>query len=135
MFTVMRLLVLMVFCLVSLAAQVVVANNQVTSTSVSDDRLRDILLGRITTWPDGSAIIIVLLDEPAATGAVRRVTGRDLPQLIRGWKRLVYAGNGAMPLVLNSRQGVLDEILRRPGSLTVLADVPNDARFTILSSP
>lgn len=133
--TSIRLLALLAFCMVTVTAQVVVANNQVVSTPLSDDRLRDILLGRITTWSDGSPIIIILLDEPNATAGVQRITGRDLPQLIRGWKRLVYAGNGAMPMVLDSRQGVLDEILRRPGALTVLADAPNDARYTILTSP
>lgn len=130
-----RILLGLAACAAPLTAQVAVANGQVQSPPLGEDRLRDILVGRITTWDDGSPIVLVLLDDPSSNAATQRITGRDLPQLIRGWKRLVYAGNGAMPIVLDSRQGVLDEVRRRPGALTVLAESPNDARLKIISPP
>lgn len=127
------ILVALLACAATAQAQVVVTNLDVEGATLGEDRLRDILLGRITTWPDGSPIVLVLLDDPAASDATRHLTGRDLPQLIRGWKRLVYAGNGAMPIVLDSPQGVLDEVRRRPGAITVLAKPPDDPQLKVIS--
>jgi len=111
---------------------VAVASPGVSETTVSADRLRDILLGRVTNWADGTPIIILLSEDPAAVAAQRTLTGRDLPQLMRGWKRLVYGGNGAMPTIHSTTLAVLTELRRRPGAVTVLPYAVDEQRYRII---
>jgi len=111
---------------------VAVASPGVSETTVSADRLRDILLGRVTNWTDGTPIIILLSEDPAAVAAQRTLTGRDLPQLMRGWKRLVYGGNGAMPTIHSTTLAVLTELRRRPGAVTVLPNAVDEERYIII---
>ena len=82
------------------AVEIAAVHPAVAETNLTTERVRDMLLGRVTTWKDGSPIIIVLIDDPTAEAALLNLTGRDSARLLRGWKRLVYAGTGAMPLVI-----------------------------------
>src|SRR3954470_13846371 len=103
------------------AVEVAVAYPGVAEPAVNERRLRDILLGRVTTWSDGTPITLVLVDDAPTSAAIAAASGRDLAQLLRGWKRLVYAGSGAMPMVVTTQRAALDEVSRRSGALTVLA--------------
>jgi hypothetical protein len=109
------------------AGEVAIASHDVSEHAVAERRLRGILLGSVTTWDDGTPILVVLVDEPGATAALKEVTGRDLAQLLRGWKRLVYAGSGAMPVVTRSTREALDEVRRRSGAIVLLSADPRAA--------
>lgn len=116
----------------AVSSAVAIASPGLVETTVSAERLRDILLGRVTNWSDGTPIIIILSEEPAALAAQRVITGRDLPQLLRGWKRLVYGGNGAMPIVHASSAEVLSEVRRRHGAVTMLPSTVDDERCLVI---
>ncbi len=126
-FALIALIALIVIFAAPASAQVAVTHPAVSELALSDARLRDILLGRVTTWADGTPIVIVLVEEEDSAAATAQLSGRDLGRLLRGWKRLVYAGSGAMPLVVSSARDALDEVRRRPGAVTVLALAPMDA--------
>jgi len=126
-----RWLPLLLMCW-ALPAQVAVAHADVTDRNLTEERLRDILLGRVTTWASGTPILIVLIEEAPAIEAQQAITGRDLPQLLRGWKRLVYGGNGAMPLVRRTTAEALQEVRRRPGALAIVADLPDPTGVVVL---
>lgn len=108
----------------SVPAEVALAHAEVSESAVAGRRLRDILLGRVTTWSDGAPVVIVLSEDPLSAAAVEAASGRDLQHLLRGWKRLVYAGEGAMPVVVGTSDAALTEVRRRRGALTVLAVAP-----------
>jgi hypothetical protein len=109
------------------AVEIAAVHPAVAETNLTTERVRDMLLGRVTTWKDGSPIIIVLIDDPPAEAARLKLTGRDSARLLRGWKRLVYAGTGAMPLVIHGLQEGLSTIAQHPGSIAVIpATVPGD---------
>ncbi|HYE04324.1 MAG TPA: hypothetical protein VEL07_02280 [Planctomycetota bacterium] len=109
----------------SAAAEVAVVNPDVAEKALSAERLRDILLGRVSTWTDGKPIVLVLSDDPQSDGAVRAASGRDdVRHLLRGWKRLVYSGAGAMPTVVDSVAAALERVRRTPGSLALVAEPP-----------
>ncbi len=120
------LIALVLICVAPASAQVAVTHPAVPEHALHHARLRDILLGRVTTWDDGTPIVIILVEEADDAAATARLSGRDLGRLLRGWKRLVYAGSGAMPLVVSSARDALEEVRRRPGALTVLALAPVD---------
>lgn len=100
-------------------------NGQGTGGGLTTARVRDLLLGRINTWPSGDSVVIVLCVDPAGERAVERICSRSVGLLQRGWKRLVFSGTGAMPLITDTWQGAVALVERTPGAITVLADVPS----------
>lgn len=103
-----------------LRAQMAMVNPQVPEASLSMERTRDLLLGRVTNWNDGSPVILVLVDDQSADLMLQKVIGRDRSRLIRGWKRLVYTGSGAMPLLASSLAEAAELVARHPGSIALI---------------
>ena len=112
---------LLLACTALARAEVAAVNPSVSEVHLTAERVRDILLGRVTTWVDGSPVIIVLADDPADDLEVVAITGRDRQRLVRGWKRLVYAGNGAMPLQVSSHREALATVAAHPGAIALVA--------------
>jgi hypothetical protein len=122
-----RILTVLVALTAAAPAAVVAVNPLMTEPNLPTERVRDMLLGRITTWQDGSPVIIILIDDPAADAALEIIAGRDRSRLIRGWKRLVYAGTGAMPQLYHGVTEGLAAVSRHPGSLAIVPQaVPGD---------
>jgi len=122
---------LLMFSMVRLDAAVVVINAEHPLETISIDRVRDLLLGRVTTWESGQSVVIVLCTDDAGESAVTGICGRSVGMLQRGWKRLVFSGTGAMPLVVASRQAAYEAVARQPGAVVVLtqaADVTPGCR-------
>jgi hypothetical protein len=95
--------------------------------------VRDLLLGRISTWSDGTQVILVLSSDPAGRAAIEALTGRDLDRLLRGWKRLVFSGAGAMPLVASGAQEAVTLVSKRPGAIAIIGIAPPDtARIRVI---
>ncbi len=99
-------------------------NAHVPEATPGVERVRDIMLGRVSTWSDGSAVQIVLSLEESADLVVREVVGRDTERLLRGWKRLVFSGSGAMPRVVQTNRQALDLVRELPGAITLLPEAP-----------
>lgn len=76
------------------------------------DRLASMLLGRVTTWADGSAVALVLVDDRDADAELLRIAGRPRERLLRGWKRPVFSGVGVMPLEAASTPAALELVAR-----------------------
>lgn len=130
--------ILLVLLAVRLEAAVVVTNEKVGAGELTGARVRDMLLGRITTWPSGDAVVIVLSTSDAGERGVMEVCSRSVGLLQRGWKRLVFSGTGAMPLVTDTQQAALDLVARTPGAIMVLAEAPGDTpgvRIVPLGTP
>lgn len=115
-----------------LRAEVAMVHPQVPETTLSLERTKDLLLGRVTTWNDGSPVILVLIDEPSADAYLQLIIGRDHARLLRGWKRLVYTGSGAMPLVASSPTEAANLVAKYPGALALIASALPDDRCRFL---
>jgi hypothetical protein len=103
-----------------LVAEVVAVNQGVPEQAIDSERVANILLGRSTTWSDGQPVIVVISLEASADKAINEVLGRDTDRLLRGWKRLVYAGGGAMPTTVRSNADALALVAQQPGSIVLL---------------
>ncbi len=101
------------------AAQVAVVNPRLVDL-VDREKLKNILLGRVSAWADGSQITLVLSSDPVSRAAIEELTGRDLDRLMRGWKRIMFAGNGAMPVVVDSSAGALKEVGQHLGAIAIV---------------
>jgi hypothetical protein len=100
-------------------AQVAVVNPRLVDL-VDREKLKNILLGRVSAWADGSQITLVLSSDPVSRAAIEELTGRDLDRLMRGWKRIMFAGNGAMPVVVDSSAGALKEVGQHLGAIAIV---------------
>jgi hypothetical protein len=100
-------------------AQVAVVNPRLVDL-VDREKLKNILLGRVSSWADGSQITLVLSSDPVSRAAIEDLTGRDLDRLMRGWKRIMFAGNGAMPVVVDSSAGALKEVGQHLGAIAIV---------------
>jgi len=112
-----------------LHAQVAVVNVTAPFQQLDATRVRDMFLGRVTTWPDGTPVIIVLTNDPAADAALVLVVGRDREWLLRGWKRLVFSGTGAMPLQAASEREGLELLARQHGAILIAGSIVADERW------
>lgn len=127
----MRCIALLVGLVAPLAAQVAVVNHQVIKPSLNASRMSDMLLGRVTTWEDGSAVVLVLVDDPGADEHLQRLSGRPRERLLRAWKRLVFNGSGSMPLEATSVPAALELVARTPGAVALMASAVDDPRWQV----
>ena len=101
------------------SAQVAVVNPQLVDL-VDREKLKNILLGRVSAWADGKQVVLILSSDPVSRLAIEELTGRDLDRLMRGWKRIMFAGNGAMPIVVESCAGALKEVGQHLGAIAIV---------------
>lgn len=128
----MRALVLILLSLsITAQAQVAVVNAKITDT-VDRDHLRNLLLGRVSTWKDGSLVVLVLSSDAASRAAVEELTGRDFDRLLRGWKRILFSGNGAMPVVATTASEALEIAATRHGVIAIVGIEPTDQRVRVV---
>ncbi len=118
----MRLLLLVALALCScrLAAETVALHPGVPQQGLDAERIISILLGRVSCWSDGTPVIVVVSLEASADQAMTALLGRDTDRLLRGWKRLVYAGGAAMPTIAHSNAEALALVARLPGAMVLL---------------
>lgn len=115
-----------------LMAQVAVVNPSVPENSMDVKRMAALLQGRITTWADGSPVVLVLAQDPLADIHLSHIAGRGREILLRGWKRLVFAGSGAMPLTARTAEEGLALVARTSGAVLLLDHAPEDPRWRVL---
>lgn len=95
-------------------------------------RMAALLQGRITTWGDGTPVVLVLAQDHLADVHLSHVVGRDREVLLRGWKRLVFAGSGAMPLTARNAEEGLALVAATPGAVLLLDHADADPRWRIM---
>ncbi len=115
--------ILLLLSAITAHAQVAVVNAKIPD-AVDREHLRNLLLGRVSTWQDGSLVVLVLSSDPASRAAIEELTGRDFDRLLRGWKRILFSGNGAMPVVADSASEALEITATRPGVIAIVGVTP-----------
>jgi len=84
------------------AAAVLVVSAQSPVTTLSDDQVAAIFLGKMAELPDGTRLVPVDLAEgnPARTSFYARFVGKSESQLRAYWARLIFSGAGQPPRVI-----------------------------------
>lgn len=124
----MRTVLALLLCAVA-HAQVALVRADAAATGLDAVRVRDMLLGRISNWADGTPVVVVLVQDGDCDASLVQVVGRDHARLFRGWKRLVYSGGGSMPLLVPSVREAQEAVARRPGAIAVVGTADADARI------
>jgi hypothetical protein len=107
---------------VATGADAVVISKAVPPDQLTASHLRNVLLGRVTAWSDGRPIIIVLSRSAGSQRLLETFLGRDLDHLLRGWKRLVFTGNGSLPEVTDDDRLAIRRVASTPGAVAFITD-------------
>ncbi len=101
---------------------VIVANKNVSASSLSKADLQAIFLGEKTRWDDGKPIKIVILDEGAAHKAfLQSVVGKTPSQFDSYWKKLIFTGKAAAPKAFDEAGKLVDFVASQSGSVGYVA--------------
>jgi hypothetical protein len=123
---------LLLLAITPLMAQVAVINAAVPEEPIDAKRMAAFLQGRVTTWGDGRAVVLVLVEDPVVDVHLAQIAGREREVLLRAWKRLVFAGNGAMPLLARNVQEAQALVAKTPGAVALLDQTPADPRWRVI---
>jgi hypothetical protein len=126
-------ILLLLALLPPLVAQVAVVHPSVQDGGLDQRRMAALLQGRVTTWSDGQPVVLILAEDPLADAHLVHVVGREREILLRCWKRLVFAGSGAMPLTAHTVEEGLALVARTPGAVLLLDRAPEDPRWRVIS--
>ena len=75
----------------------VIVNPGVALEAISGEGLKDIFLGRKTTWPDGSLVAVIIPKNGPSHDDLLGRLDKSPEQFLIGWKKLVFTGRGFMP--------------------------------------
>jgi len=122
-------------CLPLAGSEAFIAHPDLAGTTLSSSEVGDILHGRRTTWPNGTRIVLITLDDSASpvTASVLKEYARKSPaQFLAYWKRQVFTGKGALPRQARDEADLLQLVATTPGALGfIAADKVSDAVTTV----
>lgn len=110
-------LVALAFPAMAPAAETIIVNPKTGSAAMSEDEIRDIFLGKRTTWDDGSKVVVVVLKDGVSHAALMKLLGKSPSQFSTGWKKLVFTGKGSMPEQVDNEDALVDFVARNPGAI------------------
>lgn len=99
------------------AEDVLVVHPSVPIDTLDQVTLRDVFLGRRTTWPNGLRVVVVLQRDGAASQRLASELGKTRQQLINWWKRLVFTGEGIMPEQVDGAAALIARVASLPGAI------------------
>lgn len=109
------------------AELVVVAHPESQVSELTRGELINIFMGRYRKLPSGIAALPVDL-APLRAKFYRELVNKDMAEINSYWARLVFSGQAAPPLQLESEKDLLDYVRRNPGAIGFVdsAAVPDD---------
>ncbi len=76
----------------------VVANKNAPDGAMDEAMIKNVFLGKTTSWSDGSPIeFVILADGPAHEAFLKAFVKKTPAQFSTYWKKMVFTGKGATP--------------------------------------
>jgi hypothetical protein len=112
----------------------VVVNPSVPDTVINRSSAWALFSMRKTSWSDGSATHVFVLNDDIAlhTELATEVLDTSPSRLQRAWDRLIFSGTGQAPTILDSVEEMYRRIISTPGSIGYLPKNRIDARVRVL---
>jgi len=119
---ILSMLLLFGFCTVQ-ANIVLVANNDVSVSSLAKKDVKAIFLGKKKKWDDGKkAVIVIQKKGDVHKKFVRTAVGKSVSQYKTYWKKIVFTGKGKQPKTVKSDSDVLAYVARTSGAVGYISD-------------
>lgn len=113
---------------------VVIVNPSVPESTLSAKEIKDIYLGKKTSWGNGSKINFVVLNGDTHDTFLSTFVKKTAAQFNTFWKKQVFTGKGSPPQAFDSNQAMIDFVSRTPGAIGYVsgsADVSNVKTITV----
>lgn len=105
---------------------VIIANESVPSSTLSDDEVKAIFLGNKTTWENGQKIVFVIQDgTETADDFLKAYVKKSASQYSNFWKKQVFTGKGKAPQSFSSDQELAEFVAKTPGAIGFVAPGAN----------
>ena len=101
----------------AMAEETAIVNATSAIANLSDDDLKDYYLGKKASWPDGSKVVVVVLDDGPSHDSLMKKLGKSSSQFTTGWKKLVFTGKGAMPEQVKTEDQLVAFVAKTPGAI------------------
>jgi len=114
---------------------VLVANEGVQISEITDTDLRAIFIGTKTRFADGSHAVPVTLKG----GAVHEVflknhLGESLEEFRSQWRKVVFTGQGGMPKAFDSESALIEYVAATPGAIGYVSRISSQQRVKSLAT-
>lgn len=112
------LLLLSLFSALAGAEILIISNKSVPDTSLTDDYVRDIFLGKRGHWSDNSTIhVFVVKEQDIHEKFLEQYVHKSVNQWRTYWKRMVFTGRGLPPKSINTEAELIDQISKTEGAI------------------
>jgi hypothetical protein len=103
-----------------------VANEGVRISEITNADLRAIFMGTKTRFADGSHAVPVTLKGGPAHEVFLKNHVSETPEEFRSqWRKVVFTGQGAMPKAFDSESALLDYVAATPGTVGYVSRIPS----------
>ena len=117
---VLALLIAVFFCASLVSAQDVklIANADVPVNAISASDVKNIFLGKKSSWDNGSKITFFTTDDSAVHETfLKDYVGKSPSQFQTFWKKQVFTGKGKMPLTSANDQEMVSQVAGTGGAI------------------
>jgi ABC-type phosphate transport system substrate-binding protein len=112
---------------------IVVANQDVSVSEVTDTELRDLFTGARTRFHDGSRALPVLLKGgPAHEVFLNHYIGGTSDSFRTLWRKAVFTGQGAAPREFASEAALLEYVAITPGAMGYVSHLRTGEKIKVL---
>lgn len=95
-----------------------IGNPSLTVSKLSKKDVRNIFLGKKTTWDDNTKIVFVIQeDTPTHEAFLEKYLRKSPSQFKRYWKDKVFTGKGSLPQAFASEQNLIKFVSETKGAL------------------
>lgn len=113
---------------------VVVANKDVSASSLSIDEVKNIFLSKKTQWRDGSKIEFVALKSGAAQDDfLRSYLQKTRSQYDKYFRTLVFTGKGKAPRTFSTEAEVVSYVSSTPGAIGYVSSETNTRSAKVIT--
>ena len=109
---------LFVLSATSYAQCIIITNNSVRESSISEEDVSRIFLGKKKKWTDGSKIDpVVIKDGDLHEEFLKAFVHKTLASFSSYWKRQIVSGTGFPPKSFSSEPEIVKYVLENPGTI------------------
>jgi ABC-type phosphate transport system substrate-binding protein len=114
---------------------VIITNENVTVSTLAQEDLKQIFLGKKTSWDNGDKIIFVVQDRLSVKEPfLKTYVKKSASQYDNYWKKQVFTGKGKAPQSFSSEQELVQFVSQTPGAISYVtpgADTGNTKTLSI----
>ncbi|MCB9481253.1 MAG: substrate-binding domain-containing protein [Desulfobacteraceae bacterium] len=125
---------LIVFSFSSFAGEVIViANKNVSESSLTIDEIKDIFLGEKTNWQDNKKVnFVILKDSGVHKEFLEKYVNKTPMSYNSYWKKLVFVGKGKAPTTFSSAKELVDYVAATDGAIGYISSDEKTAEVKII---